>query len=305
MGVKPYEVFFDHFFRDTEPGDFPLRFAVETTNYCNLRCPMCPRELSERGYGLIDVDLMKSCADQAAGREVIFYTQGFGEVFLHPRFHEILRHLRSTGIRYSCVITNGTQLDDENIGALIDAEVAILIVSLDGAEKAAFERARKNAVYEDVVARTKRVFEIRKARGAERPHIVLSVVGSDEVRPSLDLFRAEWAPYLGEHDEIFVCSVVSWAGTMTIADSSCRPKPVAGRTRKPCRMLYKTLTVYYDGRATPCCYDHACKLEVGNAKTQTIEAIWKGEPLARLRRLHEEGRVDEIDLCRGCPDYIE
>lgn len=305
MAQKPYEAFFEHFFRDRIPGEFPLRFAVETTNICNLECPMCPRQESGRGFGVVDMDMMKRCADEAAGREIIFYPQGFGESFLHPKFREVLHYLKSTGVRYPCVITNGTQLSDQNIAALIDSETAIVIVSIDGADKEVFEKTRKNASYEDVVQKTKRLFQMRAERGAVRPHIILSVVGSDGVRESMDRFKSEWTPLFADHDEIFVCSVVTWAGTMKIDDSSCRPVPAPGTPRKPCRMLYKTLTVYYDGRATPCCYDHACKLEVGNAKTQTIAEIWNGEPLARLRRLHEEGRVDDIELCRGCPDYIE
>jgi hypothetical protein len=32
--------------------------------------------------------------------------------------------------------------------------------------------------------------------------------------------------------------------------------------------------------------------------------MWNGEALARLRRLHEEGRFDEIPLCRDCRDYV-
>jgi hypothetical protein len=43
---------------------------------------MCPRKESERGYGLMDFELMKRCAAAAAGRDVIFYPQGFGESFL-------------------------------------------------------------------------------------------------------------------------------------------------------------------------------------------------------------------------------
>ncbi len=305
MAEKPYSLFFDRMFRDREPGPFPLRFAVETTNACNLECPMCPRLESGRGYGHVDLEMLKRCAAEAAGHEIIFYPQGFGEPFLNPHFREILHHLQAVGVRYPCVITNGTKLTDENIRALIDSSTAVVIVSIDGADKDIFEAARKNASYEEVVAGTKRLFELRDARGLPRPAIILSVVGSDPVMATMDRFRAEWNGYLGPHDEIFVCSVVTWAGTMSIADPSCRPAPTPSAPRKPCRMLYKTLSVYYDGRATPCCYDHACKLEVGNAKTQSIAEIWHGEPLARLRRLHEEGRVDEIELCRGCPDYID
>ena len=66
----------------------------------------------------------------------------------------------------------------------------------------------------------------------------------------------------------------------------------------------RSLTVFYDGRATPCCYDHRCELEVGNAHEQSIAEIWNGPRMAELRRLHEEGRVDEVPLCRDCPDFI-
>lgn len=76
------------------------------------------------------------------------------------------------------------------------------------------------------------------------------------------------------------------------------------RTRPPCRHLYHTLQVYFDGRTTPCTMDHGCRLHVGDASRQTLAEIWHGEPLRRLRELHEAGRSDEIDLCRGCPDHL-
>ena len=39
-------------FKDRDPGRFPFSFGVEVTNFCNLRCPMCPREIADRGYVL-------------------------------------------------------------------------------------------------------------------------------------------------------------------------------------------------------------------------------------------------------------
>jgi hypothetical protein len=104
-------------------------------------------------------------------------------------------------------------------------------------------------------------------------------------------------------DDVFVCTPVTWAGAQPAPDR--RPAtPDELRERKPCRMLKTTLQVYYDGRTTPCCYDHACALEVGDASRSTIEEIWNGEPLRRLRDLHENGRSGEIPLCRDCPDHL-
>ena len=307
MSAKPYEQFFHVFFDGMDPGDFPLRFTAEVTNRCNLGCTTCPRQESGRGFGDMDAELFGSLARQASGRDVLFYPQGFGESFLHPRYPELLELLAHEDVRHPVVITNGTLLDAANRAALLDAKPRVVIVSLDGADPEVFERQRVNAKYDEVVANVEALLELRAARGETTPHLILSLVGTDAVKASLAEFEALWEPKLLETDEIFVCSAITWAGTFGFAGA---PEPAAmapersGGGRPPCRMLYKTLTVYYDGRTTPCCYDHACQLEVGNANEASVEEIWKGERLADLRRLHEEGRQDEIPLCAGCPELI-
>ena len=45
-------------------------------------------------------------------------------------------------------------------------------------------------------------------------------------------------------------------------------------------------------------------MDVGNAKEQTIEEIWTGEKAQHFRNLHETGRMNEIDICRGCQEYL-
>ena len=49
-------------FKDRNPGDFPFSLGVEVTNHCNLRCPMCPREVADRGYGNMDYELFTKIA---------------------------------------------------------------------------------------------------------------------------------------------------------------------------------------------------------------------------------------------------
>ncbi len=53
-----------------DPGDFPIHLDIETTNACNLRCPMCPRTIMEldknSGVGQMSLDFYKSLIDQGA-----------------------------------------------------------------------------------------------------------------------------------------------------------------------------------------------------------------------------------------------
>jgi radical SAM protein with 4Fe4S-binding SPASM domain len=310
--VKPYQAFFHIFFRDLEPGPFPFKLVVEVTNRCNLRCTTCPREVSGRGYGDMDEALFESLAEQASGRPLLFYPQGFGESLMHPRYPQLLEILRRKHVRYPIVITNGTLLDDEACAMLVDGPPKVVVVSLDGGEKDVYEDIRVNARFDQVVANVERLLALREERGSRHPFVVLSVIGTDTVQPTLPALEAHWRPLMRRTDDIFVCTPITWAGTWgtpstSVARGESPPpgSPAAGEQPKgPCRLLYKTLTVYHDGKVTPCTSDHRCQLQIGNAKEQSLEEIWNGEPLARLRRLHEEGRSDEIDLCRGCPEHM-
>ena len=311
--MKPYDAFFHLFFRDLEPGDFPFKFSVEVTNYCNLRCTTCPRKESGRGFGHMDLELFESLADQAAGSRGLFYPQGFGESLLHPQYKEMLAYLKSAGVRYPVCITNGTQLDEKNCRTLINGSPRVVIVSLDGGEKEVYEDIRVNADFDKVVANVERFLRMREEAESRYPHVILSVIGTDTVKPTLERLRAHWEPLLRRTDDIYVCTPITWAGTWATPSTPLargekpEPSPPPGNgddKRPPCRMLYKTLTVFYDGRATPCCYDHECKMEVGNAREESVTDIWKGERLRTMRRLHEEGRSDEIELCRGCPEHM-
>jgi hypothetical protein len=303
MTSTPKAMYAERFFRDLEPGSFPLRVSVETTNHCNLRCPYCPREDSGRGFGHMEEPLFESVAHQCAGRDVVFSPQGFGEPFVDPLFKERLRRCRELGLPYVDVVTNATLLDEEACRALIESDVALVTIDVDGADPLVFEEHRKNAVYDVVVANVRRFLELRKSAGRERPYVALSAVQLADVVPSMPDFRALWAPLLGPLDEIFLAKPVTWAGDRPMPGARAATEEEL-RTRPPCRMLYHTLQVYYDGRTSPCTYDHACKLQAGDASKEPLAEIWNGAPLRRLRELHEQGRSGEIDLCRGCPDHL-
>jgi hypothetical protein len=291
------------FFQDFDPGPFPLRVSVETTNHCNLRCHYCPREESGRGFGYMREPLFESLAQQCAGKRSAFAPQGFGEPFLDPLFPARLHRLSELGQPYVDVVTNATLLDEAACRALIASKVWLVTIDIDGADAEVFERHRQNADYEQVVANVRRLFALRDELGSELPHIALSAVQMPDVLPSMAAFEGMWRPLLRERDEIFAAQPVTWAGSRPLPGRRAATDAEL-RSRPPCRHLYHTLQVYFDGRTSPCTYDHACRLQVGDAATQSLEAIWHGEPLQRLRRLHEQGRSGELDPCRGCPDHL-
>ena len=53
-------------YRRLTPWNLPLHMQVELTNYCNLRCPVCPTGIGavERKPVAIDVDLFERLMDE-------------------------------------------------------------------------------------------------------------------------------------------------------------------------------------------------------------------------------------------------
>ena len=301
------DLIFHEGFKDKNAGDFPKSLGVELTNYCNLKCPMCPREIATRGYGNMDGDVFRAIADQAAGRRLVFLPTGFGESFIHPDFHELMHYVGRAGVLGTMLITNGTYFTEKNVHGLIDAQLPLVNISLDGTVKEVYEKIRVKANYEEVVENVERFFRLRKERGSKLPHAILRMIRMQETADDCEVFKQKWEPFLEEGDEIIFSEYQTWNGTVEDkrTDTPEGMKAVEGREKKPpCRMIYKTMQVFYDGRTTPCCYDYDCEMEIGNAKDDSISDMWTGERARHFRSLHEEGRMDEIPACRNCQEYI-
>ncbi|MGH2571828.1 MAG: SPASM domain-containing protein, partial [bacterium] len=54
------------------------------------------------------------------------------------------------------------------------------------------------------------------------------------------------------------------------------------------------------GRVHLCCRDTEGDHVIADTATEELDAIWNGEHFRRLRRLHGQGRFDEIDACAPC-----
>lgn len=67
-----------------------------------------------------------------------------------------------------------------------------------------------------------------------------------------------------------------------------------------CSYLFTTLAINSDGTVGVCCVDWSRKTLCGDVHKQSLQAIWNGEELKRLRLLHLAGRRREIDSCRSC-----
>jgi len=75
--------------------------------------------------------------------------------------------------------------------------------------------------------------------------------------------------------------------------------------RVPCIALWGTFCIHVDGEVGICCMDSQIRVPLGNVVEQSIEEIWKGERLARLREMHLNGLRSRLPMCDGCTLWRE
>jgi MoaA/NifB/PqqE/SkfB family radical SAM enzyme len=255
-----------------------LSLNVETTNYCNLRCTICPVNRGmQRQKRWLDPALFRSLVDRTPTLRFVLPFQ-WGEPLLHPEIDSMVRYAREHGVR-TMLTTNGTLLDERMAQRLFDSGLDRLTISVDG-DDATHERIREVKLSEI----RERVATLRRARdrGGHALRIDVSMVLDDTTKPAVDHYRASWRDLA---DRVQV-----------IPRLAQRPRT------KACREAWRgSLVVLVDGTVTACCADSEGVLKLGDATRDAPAQIVNDAPFRRLRRQHKCG--DFPAVCAGCGEF--
>ncbi len=282
-----------------EEMDFPVEIALELTNYCNLRCVMCPNPTLKRARGYMTEALFKKVTgDISHEKGFLFLPQGFGELLLHKKLFELLDFAFKLGTGPIVVLTNGMLLNEINLPGLLN-RVDVIIVTIDGVTAKTYESIRVGGSLRTVTHNIEKLIEMRG--GNQTPHLVLRIIEMKETEGEIDSFKDFWSDRIGGGDIIQVAGFNDWTGKVVYRGITEMRQE---RERTPCRMLWKNLSVYYDGQVSPCCYDAEGDLIIGNAFQETLQDIWNGSYLRNIRHFHTSHQFEKIPICSKCNSWF-
>ncbi len=157
----------------------PTYVQIEPVGQCNLRCQMCAIQFRQDGppYGppaFMPFEIFTRLLDQFAGLREL-HLQGLGEPMMHPRFFEMVEYATAKGVRVT-TNSNLTLLNERRAVRCVTSGLACLHISLDGATSATYERIRKRAHFERVVANIERLLAARERLGRATPRLHLVMV---------------------------------------------------------------------------------------------------------------------------------
>lgn len=164
--------------------DAPICLYLEVSNICNLKCAFCqsfsainPKRLSAlkaEDRGFFDLS-RKGNLDELLARALTVYLFGFGEPTIHPEFLDLVRYVGSfeTQIEF---VTNGMNLTDEIIEAVVDNRVRQIMISFSGSTKLDYESLYLNGDFEKVLSSIAKLNEEKKKKNSQYPLIMINSI---------------------------------------------------------------------------------------------------------------------------------
>jgi hypothetical protein len=289
----------------------PNLLQFETNTNCNGKCTFCEHQnMTPRKPAKWSdlIELMYWIVPQA--KEVCPF--GMQEPLLDNKFGALLSNIKQFNMKAkTTVYTNMTVYNKEAWTQLIKQQcLDSLCISFYGTTKHVYNKLQPRLDYVRVQKNIKSLMKLKKQLGWRLPLVSLHLMITPDTVKDANRFLKKWNPIV---DQVGFVRYDGWCGkqpyTSEYEDQVWGP---AEKLRVPCHRLWTSMVVHCDGTMVPCCLDSNNEMPLTDAFVKPQEAF-NCEKMQDLRKLHLEGRQEEISLCRDCtvwrhdtpPEWIE
>jgi len=282
---------------------FPFMILIEVTNDCMLDCIMCPHSKIKEDTGYMHFDLFKKIIDECSHHYSLGYLvfSGMGEPLLHPKLLEMSRYAKSIGIPNIRLVTNAILLTKEKTLEIFDnAEFDEIVISLDATTEKTYRKIKSSPNFQIAQENIVYFLNQKKKKRLWKPFIRLHILKMKETVFEISDFLNKWTNLLGIGDYILIKDVHTFAGQ--VEDRRLEEQIYNGE-RLPCRQLWEFLYISWNGDIMPCCMDIFKKMKIGNVYKHSLKESFNSNFIKKIRRIHLEGRYEEISLCKDCGNW--
>jgi len=284
----------------SEALEFPMMCVLSFTYVCNAKCPNCPYTNSQirsdyKDRPFMNEDTFKIIADQCGEYGAWVRISGGGEPMLHPKAVELMEYAKSVGAKIG-LITNGSKFTEESRRRLLEAQVDMIEFSVDASDAETYAKVRRGLQW-DVLEDNVRKTVVLRNRLQSSTKIIASGVNQADV--DIDAVAKFWEPVV---DNFQKRKYLTWG--YNDPSKSADPTPyLPPEEMIPCPFIFERLNIDSRGKVMVCGFDIAAVTNMGNIHEKSIKAIWHGEGFDYYRSKHLEGKGNDIELCRNCPDW--
>jgi radical SAM protein with 4Fe4S-binding SPASM domain len=275
---------------------YPWGVDIGTTNLCNAECIMCPHSRLNK-MGTMNMKLYKKIIDNCEKLKIKVITLSFfGEPFLDKEIIEKIKYAKEKGMLVA-FYSNASLLNEELAKKIVESGLDGITISFDGYSRETYEKIRKKLKFGIVKKNILNLIETRKKMKKNNPKINLVLVELEENKREIKQFYREWEKKV---DSINIINMRNWANDIKKEGTKESFHFNKKMKRKPCALIWQKMIVDWNGDVVLCCDDWNHSTVLGNLKKQTIEEIWKGEKLKKIKEAHIKGEFWKVPLCSGC-----
>ena len=263
---------------------------IETTNLCNAKCIICPREKLTRPLTTMDMQHFNKLVAEAKslGAESISIF-GYGEPLLDKGIADKIKLCTDFGLE-TFITTNASLLDIEVAHAILEAGLTHIRFSVHGVHKN-YEKVH-GLDYNNTQRNIANFIAINKIKFKHQCKVSMSCIPLNG--ESVEFFREQFE---GAVDWLEIWKPHNWTDGKEFRQIK--------RIKKSCgRPFNGPVQINADGKAMICCFDYDAKLTVGNTHDNTIEEILKGEKFSEIRNKHADGNLLGL-ICETCDQLNE
>ena len=297
--------------RRYEPPLVP-HLSLETTNVCNSDCVFCANSVMKRKKGPMKMEHFTRAVDDfaALGGTQMDFNVTIGDPLLDPYLLERARYVRRypqiTGLGF---VTTLQWLHRFELGDFFDAGFTWLSISTTLSGRESYREFFRVDKY-DQMLRNLFVLIAENKQRSNAISINIDIKPTDEPiqrvldHPDFRKVSAESGRDLAKQVRERGFFVDDWQGAVTLP-KYLKLRPLYPRAYSPCRMLYKGLTVYSNGKVGACqCRDFEASSDlILGATGDSLEHLWNGPHLRTLRRdWREKNEIPAI--CQTCRYYM-
>ena len=282
--------------RDKLETPFPIHLDIETTNICNLQCPMCPRTilLAEGSFsdlGFVTMEEYADIIDQGVKNNVKSIKLNYlGEPLAHPDVVWQIKYAKDKGILDVMLNTNASLLSKEMSENLLKAGLDNLFISFDAVDPEDYLVQRTGTTIGKVIDN---IYNFSIIRKNIRPEC--------QLRLSMVMYKdPKWMSQFEAMRIMWERHVDSLGYGYYVDRDIFSQKYYPLKDGFFCAQPFQRMFLKFNGNVTICCVDDKDETIVGNWKSQSLQNIWLGSTYKEIRKKHASGNYYDIEMCRKC-----
>ncbi len=210
------------------------------------------------------------------------------ETLMYNKTCDVLDLIGKSKITDVFLGTNGVLLNNKIIKSLVDNKISRIEISLDSATPKMYEKVRGHDYLERVEGNIQNLLNYKKKRNSPLPIIRLCYVVMEINKKEVKAFLNKWKDKV---DYIDFQRCIDF----TKIDEDVEIKE---RIDGNCSYPFYSLNVFANGDVSACCTFYGKKLIIGNIHNESLQNIWKGEKIKKIRQQIVSKKFNPI--CQKC-----